>query len=279
MSTNLVKLPKKKVVVTPVTHATERIDRDKAVEYLQKRAPHQRPVRIPHIESLASEMTRGEWDFTGEPIIFDDNGQLIDGQHRLEAILLSGSTLDFVVTRGVSARAYRNIDRGQTRSVADNNPQPYSREQGAWLNAGRRLVGAVTTRLTNSMLDRYQDECTTAICFGIDQLQTRSPFNRSAVLSVFVLAHPTNPPKVEEFFTMLRGDNVSTADKPLFTLRVYLQDRYREDSSRDQGCKILRCIKAHIDGEKIATSRLYAADTTIEFFGKKYAANSVLRQR
>lgn len=275
---NLVKMPKKKVVTQIVT-TIERIDRDRAVEYLQKRAPHQRPIRISHIESLAGDMTRGEWDFTGEPIIFDDNGQLIDGQHRLEAVLLSGVSLDFVVTRGVAAKSYRNIDRGVTRSVADNNPQPYSREQGAWLNAARRIIACVTTRLTSSMLNRYQDECTAAICFGIDQFQTRTPFNKSAVLGMFVLAHPTNPAKVEEFYAMLRSDNVSTGDKPLFTLRLYLQGRYREDSVRDQGMKILRCIKAHIEGEKIAASRLYAVEATTDFFGKKYPADSIVRQR
>ncbi len=257
----------------------ETIDRAKALEYLQKRAPHQRSLRLNHVESLAGEMIRGEWKLTGQPIIFDEHDKLIDGQHRMEAVVLSGVAIQTMVTRGIAPVAYNCIDGGIVRSVADNNSQIYAREQTAWLNRARLCIANTTTRLTSSMLIRYQEEEPGSIGFGIEQMRSRSPFNKANVLGVFVLAHPTNPTKVEEFFNMLRSDDVSTGDKPLFTLRVYLQNRYREDVPRDVSLKVLRCIKAHIDGEKIASNRLYAVETTTDYFGKHYPADSVVRQR
>ncbi len=172
-----------------------------------------------------------------------------------------------------------NINRGITRSVADNNAEPYAREHGAWLNWARKVIGNTSNKQTTSMLERYQAECPAAISFGEKQFASRSPFNKAFILGMFVLAHPTNPTKVEEFFMMLRGDDVSTGERPLFALRVYLQERYREDAGRDQGMKILRCIRAHIEGERIAASRLFAAESTVDYFSKPYPKNSATRER
>ncbi len=39
------------------------------------------------------------------------------------------------------------------------------------------------------------------------------------------------------------------------------------------------CIKAYIDGEKVASGRLYANEATLDFFSKIYPTDSVVRQR
>jgi len=42
------------------------------------------------VRKLAGMMTRGEWLLTHQGIAFDVYGVLIDGQHRLEAIIIAG---------------------------------------------------------------------------------------------------------------------------------------------------------------------------------------------
>ena len=56
---------------------------------------------------------------TAEAIKFDWNGRLIDGQHRLLAVVASGSHVRFLVVRGLAPDAQRYLDTGSKRSAAD----------------------------------------------------------------------------------------------------------------------------------------------------------------
>ncbi len=67
----------------------------------------------------ARDMAAGNWQFTGEPIKFDTNGNLIDGQHRLLAIIDSGTTVLLPVVRGLQSRSQDVMDTGRKRSAAD----------------------------------------------------------------------------------------------------------------------------------------------------------------
>ncbi len=67
----------------------ETITPKKAQAWLLHRAPN-RPICEFHLRRLASSMKAGVWKLNGEAIKFNDKGDLEDGQHRLEAIVLSG---------------------------------------------------------------------------------------------------------------------------------------------------------------------------------------------
>ncbi len=71
------------------------------------------------VDLYARDMTAGQWHFTGEPIKFDKDGHLIDGQHRLMAVLRSGKPISFLVVRGLSSDAQDLMDSGKKRSAAD----------------------------------------------------------------------------------------------------------------------------------------------------------------
>lgn len=71
------------------------------------------------VRYLANCMTRGTWKDNGESIILDDNGNVIDGQHRLHAIVKSGTTQRIVVVKGVDPEAFETIDSGRKRSYGD----------------------------------------------------------------------------------------------------------------------------------------------------------------
>ena len=91
----------------------------KSQQILDKHNDNNRHIRDSHVASLASEMKSGNWRLNGETIIFDENGQLMDGQHRLAAVVKSGKTIEMLVVRGVEREAMRTIDRGKSRSLAD----------------------------------------------------------------------------------------------------------------------------------------------------------------
>lgn len=93
---------------------------DQAQHILNKFNAINRPLRQGHVERMAKDMREGRWTFNPEPITFDEDGNLLDGQHRLWAIVESGTTQRFVVARNVSREAALNINTGLSRKFQDN---------------------------------------------------------------------------------------------------------------------------------------------------------------
>lgn len=91
---------------------------DVAAEML-KNNPSNRPISSSAVKRYAREMRNEKWVFNGEPIIISDEGTLIDGQHRLNAIIDSGTTQMMVVITGIEKKAFTTIDIGKKRSGAD----------------------------------------------------------------------------------------------------------------------------------------------------------------
>lgn len=68
---------------------------------------------------LANDMKSGNWQENGETIIIATNGQLVDGQHRLNAIVESGTTQQMLVVTGVAPASIHTIDQGASRGLHD----------------------------------------------------------------------------------------------------------------------------------------------------------------
>lgn len=66
--------------------------------------------------ALAAAIKRGEWLLTHQGIAFDQHGNLIDGQHRLKAIVLAGIAVKMFVFVGLESRSFMAIDVGVKRS-------------------------------------------------------------------------------------------------------------------------------------------------------------------
>lgn len=82
--------------------------------------PGNRRVRKGHVKTLARAMEKGEFKNTGQGLIFDTKGKLLDGQHRLLACIEADTPIEILVTEGVDRENFRYIDRGATRSVRDD---------------------------------------------------------------------------------------------------------------------------------------------------------------
>ncbi len=101
-----------------VSTSTETITPQMAESWLEKNKDN-RPIRDHHVQMLAKEMKEARWQLNGEAIVFDSNGGLLDGQHRLWAAYSFAQSFQSVVVRGVHPDAFHTIDSGMKRSAGD----------------------------------------------------------------------------------------------------------------------------------------------------------------
>ena len=71
------------------------------------------------VGAISAMIKRGEWITTHQGVAFSKSGKLLDGQHRLEAIIHSGIPIQMLVVTGVPDNAYKVLDNGVKRTLSD----------------------------------------------------------------------------------------------------------------------------------------------------------------
>jgi predicted transcriptional regulator len=96
----------------------EKITPVMASKYLEN-ALQNRKIKKETVKQYSSDMKKGFWVLSPQPIVFDESGKLMDGQHRLLAVIDSKTPIDFIVARNVPKTAIFGIDMGTSRSASD----------------------------------------------------------------------------------------------------------------------------------------------------------------
>lgn len=103
---------------TKPTATLQRVTPKMAAEWLSKNY-HNRNIRQAVVAGYARDMASGNWQVTGEAIKFNCDGTLLDGQHRLMAIIKADTPVDMLVVRGIPSTAQDVMDSGAKRGAAD----------------------------------------------------------------------------------------------------------------------------------------------------------------
>jgi hypothetical protein len=90
----------------------------KAAEFLEANTSN-RPLSKATVKSFAEAMTRGDWMVTHQGIAFSSTGVLVDGQHRLAAIVEADMPVELTVFTDVNDRTFDVLDTGRRRNAAD----------------------------------------------------------------------------------------------------------------------------------------------------------------
>lgn len=96
----------------------ESVTPEKAALYLSMNTKN-RAISSSRVKSLAGAMKNGDWQNNGDTIRFDNKGNLIDGQHRLSAIIDCGIDQEMIVVRGLDSDTFTTIDSGKARTAGD----------------------------------------------------------------------------------------------------------------------------------------------------------------
>jgi hypothetical protein len=77
-----------------------------------------RPVNLVNYNKVVKALTEGTYRLNGESIILSDDG-ILDGQHRLLAVVDTGVAMWSVVVYGIDSAYFATIDSGKVRGASD----------------------------------------------------------------------------------------------------------------------------------------------------------------
>lgn len=159
-----------------------------------------RPVSEETVVAYARDMVNGQWVRTHQGVAFNDADQLIDGQHRLRAIVMSGVTVHMMVTFGLPSKIEGRemttmdaVDRGRPRSVGDQLVIQHGMKNGSITASicaaiASLCYGARTRRLSvGQTLDVFR-EFEPAILYVIAHRSRQLGLRATGVLGGFAFA-------------------------------------------------------------------------------------------
>lgn len=190
-----------------------------------------RPIDARRVARYAEDITSNRWVLSGVPVVFDTNGRLINGHHRLMAVVRAGAAVDMLVVEGVpeGAITYQD-DRDSARSGKDvasfegipNGSDVITLTKPVWLATQGRLAEYARSFpdfRTREQLELYRSnpaEFQRAVLAG---RSSHARF-RMVPISLFSFCHywlPQYGPSVAERFChqLATGDDLTEGDAVL----------------------------------------------------------------
>lgn len=219
-----------------------------------------RQVKRSVVSEYAESIKNGEWNYAvGDPIRIDTHGRVIDGQHRLLAVVQSDTPQHFYLISNLPPESVNFIDIGQPRSHAD-----FVAMTGA--ADSKRVAAGVR------WVSHYQGDRTWYARSGLPRhkiaqwIQDHPEILRSAVVSQQVkdvlrrmgVATGTHyifslidKAEADSFFEKLRtGLNVEEGD-PVYRLRERLIDPWRKLGEYETSAFVIKAWNLTRSGTKI----------------------------
>ena len=227
--------------------------------YLEKNIEFNRPLNKVYVRRLAGMMRNGLYMTTHQGIAFNDRGELIDGQHRLNAIILADTTIKMAVTRNVEDDALTCIDQGAKRTEKDVASMTGEDEcVRAMLPVANKLLymhgidskDQVPQNRVNFIKNNKKIFETAARIVGKSSRHMRATVTANLVAA---LANGVPEPTIEAFCRIWKSNETSGFEiynvKAVLNLRDYLRNKEvhatQEFSQRIQGA--IHCFEKNVE--------------------------------
>lgn len=102
----------------PIRHETVLVTPDLARTWMGRNTIN-RPISMTKVGRIVAKMREGRWVFTHQGVAFSKSGELLDGQHRLLAVIETNMPFEFLVSWNLDREAFYHMDTGGTRTAAD----------------------------------------------------------------------------------------------------------------------------------------------------------------
>lgn len=216
-----------------------------ASKWLEKNYDN-RDQRKSRIDALATAMQNDQFVVTTDCIGFDITGRLVNGQHRLEAVVKSEKSVWMLVAYNLSSNAFAFTDRGVGRTLSDITNKSkiqvanfrhalygYAQTTNAkwkYLEANGELFKYLMTH--NSLAEGWYTIDTEINKYP----KARSPYFTASVCSAVIRAawaHPDKLDSIREFIEKYANGDQLPKDSPILALREYVQ-REKQGRTREQ---------------------------------------------
>lgn len=196
-----------------------------------------RPISHRVVDKYRSDMSEGLWVFTGDPIRFDEDGHLLDGQHRLTSLagMHEGFSLDFLIIEGLPTSTQLSMDQGRKRTagsqlsllgvkegniVASAVKTIILYDSGMFHDSGRGYRH-VMDRITSAAIERWVGENPEKTEFLVSQAPVARKIEAPTSLTVALSSvfHGIDEADADDFFQRLKSGADLHVNHPILALR------------------------------------------------------------
>lgn len=223
-----------------------------------------RPIKRRHVQAIANDILAGAWVLNGEAIKWNGPA-LVDGQHRLHAIILADTPVQTLVIRGVEDGAVVTMDTHAKRTVSDHlhlkGEKNYRHLAGAvnYILKYRESKGTSNRETTASETMKFIDEnpLIRRSVSVISPVVTATRFSAQTAAALhFLFAEAASEADADEFMRLWASGEALSADDPIFVLRKRLIEdlgkTHRHLPARYKQAIVIKAWNAWIRGDSIS---------------------------
>lgn len=203
----------------------------------------------PKYKAFARDMASGDWLFNGDTIAFGEDGSMINGQHRLNAIIESNTVQLCLIVTGLPVITQDTMDQGTKRSPGDQlhmdgheNSMALAATVGLLVSFTQGLPWARSQAPTLSEVKHFIDEhpdVKRAVEVGL-RAKKRVPAAPSALSAAYWLCAQVNKYDADHFFEdkLINRLGFTEGDPALALLNRY--ERIRDHGIRINADEVVR---------------------------------------
>ena len=216
------------------------------------------------VRKYIADMGEAHWIFNGDSLKFDWNGKLLDGQHRLHAVIAMGHPVEFLIVRNLHPDAYLTIDIGARRTMGDMMQRIGSKQSSAagaaakvlyWFDTGQTLDFNATYS-TAQLLASYKEhpkleEFVAQYTASSVRWKLRAGSAWPVVAYIASRRYPVEWAAFQQ--SVAEGSGIAKGD-PRYTLREWLLNRTasKRQARNDERFNVFaKAWNAHIRGRKL----------------------------
>lgn len=192
-----------------------------------------RPLSDVHVARIANQIRAGKWRFNGDTIKIAESNNILDGQHRLWAVIEAKTPIETIIVYGIEEDAFATIDTlRKPRSGSDILALKGLRLYGTatatalqWLLRWQRKClldyRAPKNRIENSDVEAAFENNPAMVQAVQRAMKLRSVANASIMGFLYYVVSCRNPEIAERMLTTLEDPSKIAMSDPFFRLRTY----------------------------------------------------------
>lgn len=228
---------------------------------------HNRPINSATVEKYTHAIKRGEWKLNGEAIKISVSGLVLDGQHRLHAVVAADQAIDVCIIENIEDAAFDTIDIGRPRKASDvlaisgevNASRLAAASRAVLLLQGKDVRRKVTPSQCLRVVEEIP-EIRFWVCRynSLHTLRKLLPSSCAGIATLFAQRHGTGT--IEDFLERVNSGAGLDRNDPALTLRERFIDRGRGKvfDAHLTMAYIIKAMNAHVTGKRISILRMTA---------------------